>query len=119
MLLKKEMFRSIGELFANEYGRKVIGYLVVARNTRFFLKDYLKRLEKGDGSETSKKDPEKRRDELFEYSSPFLIEYIRKELKNLLYNGAVGILVPSILEKLGPKANDLIQSIADLILESR
>lgn len=112
------MFRSIGDLFGNEYGRKVITYLVVARDTRFFLKDYSKRLEKGDASETSKKDPEKRRAELFDYSSPFLVDYIRKELKSLLYNGAVGILVPSILQRLGAKANELIQAIANLILES-
>lgn len=97
----EEMFRETNELFNNDYGRKIIAYLVTPRDPRFFLKDYSKRLEKGDQSETSKKDPEKRRAELFEYSKPFLLEYISKEINNWLYNGGAGILIPLILHKMG------------------
>lgn len=95
------MFRSLKELFNNDYGRKVITYLVAPRDSRFFIKDYVKKIEKGDSSETSKKDPEKRRAELFDYAKPFFKEFINKELPNLLYNGEIGILLPSILEKFG------------------
>lgn len=111
------MFRSLRELFNNEYGRKVIAYIVAPRDSRFFLKDYVKRLEKGDSSETRKKDPEKRQAEIFDYSKPFLIEFVAKEMHQLLYNGGVGILIPFILQKLGKEAKDLIQKCADIILE--
>lgn len=105
----EEMFRSTPELFANDYGRKLIAYLSAPRDPRFFLKDYSKRLEKGDQSETSKKDPEKRRAELFEHSKPYFLEHISKEIKNWLYDGTSGILMPVILQKIGNfKANPII-----------
>lgn len=97
----EEMFRSTEEIFKSEYGRKVIAYIVAPRDSRFFLKDYVKQIEKGDESETSKKDPEIRRAELFNYSKPFLKEFILKDISSLLYNGGSGILVPVILSKLG------------------
>jgi pumilio family protein 6 len=97
----KELFRSTKELFDNEYGRKVITYLIAPRDSKFFLKDYVKRLEVGDASETSKKDPEIRRKELFEYSKTHLKTILNKEMSNMLYNGASGILIPFILEKIG------------------
>lgn len=96
-----ELFRSIKEVFDNEYGRKVMTYLIKPRDSRFYIKDYVKRLEQGDSTETSKKDPEKRKAELFEYSKPFIMEFFKKEIQNLLYNGASGILVPFFIEKLG------------------
>ena len=94
------MYRSTKELFDNEYGRKVITYLIAPRDSRFFLKDYVKRLEIGDSSETSKKDPEIRRKELLDYSKPHLKAYLKKEITSLLFNGAGGILVPIILDQL-------------------
>lgn len=97
----EEMLRSINELFDNDYGRKVIAYLVTPRDPRFFLKDYVKRLETGDQSETSKKDPEKRRAELFEHSKSYLLEFISKDINSWLYNGGSGILVPLVLQKMG------------------
>ena len=95
------MFRSIKELFENEYGRKVITYLITPRDSKFFLKDYVKRLEVGDSTDTSKKDSEVRRKELFEYSKAHLKTFLSKEMPDLLYNGAGGILIPLIIEKLG------------------
>jgi hypothetical protein len=74
---------------------------VAPRDTKFFIKDYLKRLEKGDNTETSKKDPEKRRQELVDHIKPHLKQFLNKEIAGLLFNGAAGILIPSILDKLG------------------
>jgi pumilio family protein 6 len=113
----KELFRSIKELFDNEYGRKVITYLVTPRDSKFFIKDYVKRLEAGDGSETIKKDAELKRKELFEYSKAHLKDYINKEINNLLYNGASGILIPFILEKLEKDGDEIIKKIANIVLE--
>ena len=39
--------------------------------------------------------------ELFEYSKTFFKEFLNKEINNVFYNGASGILIPPILEKLG------------------
>ena len=88
-------------MFDNDHGRKVITYLVAPRDTKFFIKDYVKRLEKGDNTETSKKDPEKRREELLDHVKAYFKTFLNKEIENLVFNGAAGILVPSILDKLG------------------
>jgi hypothetical protein len=61
----------------------------------------VKRLEAGDSTETSKKDALVRRKELFEYSKTHLKAFLNKELPNVLYNGASGILIPFVVEKLG------------------
>ena len=52
-----ELFKSIDEVFENENGRKVLTYLISPRDKRFFIADYIKLLESGDTSETSKKEP--------------------------------------------------------------
>ncbi len=95
----------------------MITYILAPRDTRFFLKDYTKRLETGDDKETSKKDPEIRRKELVAYSKSHLKTYITKELSNLLSNGASGILLPEILEKLEQEADDIVRKLADILLD--
>jgi pumilio homology domain family member 6 len=115
----EELFRSVKELFDNEYGRKVITYLLAPRDTRFFLKDLIKRLEVGDKTDTSKKNPELRKRELFDYAKPFLKEFLNKEIESLLSNGASGILVPIIVSHLGIEGDDLIKSIADCLLKKK
>lgn len=107
------------ELFNNEYGRKVITYLVAPRDTRFFIKDYVKGLETGDQSETKKKDPELRKKELLDYTKPILKEFLNKEIASLLFNGAGGVLIPVVLKELGADGNDMITSIAGCLLAER
>jgi hypothetical protein len=107
----------VKELFENDHGRKVITYLVAPRDTKFFIKDYVKRLEKGDNTETSKKDPEKRRQELVDHIKPYLKAFLNKEIASLLFNGAAGILVPSMLDKLGSDGDEIIQKIAIVLLK--
>ena len=104
-------------MFDNEYGRKVITYLVSPRDSKFFIKDYVKRLEAGDNSETVKKQADVKRKELFDYSKTHLKDYINKEINSLLYNGAGGILIPFILEKLEKEGDEIIKKIANIVLE--
>lgn len=96
-----ELLRSIEQVVENDYGRKVVSYLIAPRDSKFFIKDYVKRLEKGDLSETSKKNPEKRRAELFDYSKAAILAYLKKNNDTILFNGSFGILVSLFLEKLG------------------
>ncbi|CAF0964701.1 unnamed protein product [Brachionus calyciflorus] len=114
-----EMFRSLKEVIENDYGRKILTYIMAPRDSRFFIKDYVKRLEQGDSSETSKKDPEKRRAELFDYSKSALLEYFKKEKANVFYNGGFGILLPIFLDKLGKEGDELTKILADAILENQ
>jgi len=92
---------------------------VAPRDTRFFIKDYTKRLENGDASETKKKDPELRKKELLDYAKPFLKDFLNKEIANLLFNGAGGVLIPVVLKELGSDGNDIIKKIADQLLKTR
>jgi pumilio family protein 6 len=116
-LVLDELFRSIDELFANDYGRKVLTYLIAPRDTRFFIKTYVKQLEYGDQSETSKKSPDIRRNELCSYSIKFVYDYIHKNLNELLRNGATGILIPEIILKLDDKlCDEILIKLAGLLL---
>ncbi len=74
--------------------------MIAPRDSRFFIKDYVKRLETGDQSETKKKDPEIRKKELLDYSKPFIKEFLNKEIESVLFNGAAGILIPVALKHL-------------------
>lgn len=92
-----ELFKSIDEVFENEHGRKVLTYLISPRDKRFFIADYIKLLESGDSSETSKKEPEKRQAELRDYAIKFFHDYLNKNITKVVTNGAIGILVPEII----------------------
>jgi len=92
---------------------------VAPRDTRFFIKDYTKRLENGDASETRKKDPELRKKELLDYAKPFLRDFLNKEIASLLFNGAGGVLIPVVLKELGSDGDAIITSIADQLLKTR
>jgi pumilio family protein 6 len=116
-LVLDELFRSIDDLFANDYGRKVLTYLIAPRDSRFFIKTYVSKLEYGDQSETSKKSPEIRRNELCSYSIKFVYEYVSKNLESLLKNGAAGILIPEIIQKLDQKLLDeILNKLIEILL---
>jgi pumilio family protein 6 len=112
-----ELFRSIDELLQNDYGRKVVSYLIAPRDTRFFYKDYNKRLEGGDASETSKKEKKIRYEELLQYSIKYLAEYLNKNLEKCLRNGPVSVLVPLIINKL-ENSDETFSKLANLLLTS-
>lgn len=75
--------------------------MLTPRDTRFFLKALVQRLEAGDATSTSKKDDDVRKRELFAHAKAPLKDFLNKEMRELLYNGATGILVPIIIDKLG------------------
>ena len=112
-----ELFRSIEELLQNDYGRKVVSYLIAPRDKRFFYKDYNKRLEGGDASETSKKEKKIRYDELIQYSIKYLAEYLNKNLEKCLRNGPISVLVPLIINKL-ENSDETFSKLANLLLST-
>lgn len=113
-----ELFRSIDDLFKNDYGRKVLTYLMAPRDRRFFIKDYIKTLEKGDTTTTSKKEPEKRHLELREYSIKYFHNYLLKNIDNLITNGSVGIIVPQILLNENNDSKEILDKLAEFLLSS-
>jgi len=59
-----EMIPHLLELMRNQYGRKVLLYLLSPRNKKYFVPQYINILEAGDENETSKKDSTTRQNEL-------------------------------------------------------
>jgi len=112
-----ELFKSIDTVFENENGRKVLTYLISPRDKRFFIADYIKLLESGDTSETSKKEPEKRQAELRDYSIKFFHDYLNKNITKVVTNGAIGILVPEIIVNDLKNYQEILVKLADFILE--
>jgi len=45
--------------------------------------------------------------------------HLNKEIANLLCNGASGILIPIIIDKLNAESDDLVKTVADLLLRER
>ncbi|TRY76694.1 hypothetical protein TCAL_02671 [Tigriopus californicus] len=86
-----EMIEAIDELVASGSGRKVLMYLVAARNTTYISKDVIDLLETD--TETSKKDPAIRAAELRALISPALVKYVLTNMTELLKdNGKVVFL---------------------------
>ncbi|KAJ1766572.1 Pumilio y domain member 6 [Coemansia sp. RSA 1813] len=68
----------VGDLLANQYGRRVPLYVLSGRNPLYVGSDALKVLRSGDSvrAETSKKDPEMRYRELRTHISPKMVEWV-------------------------------------------
>lgn len=115
-IILDELFHSIKDIIENEYGRKVVKYLVAPRDTKFFIKDYIKRLEAGDGNENSKKPQAVRSSELLEHSLSYLNEYLSKNLTNVLLNNpAIGVIMPLVISKLN-NPSDVLNKLSQLLL---
>lgn len=87
--LLSEILSKIGEILKDQYGRKVIIYLLSARDKRFFTPKCITLLEQGDGNAFSKKDATTRQaelrneilDPLFKYLASNICEIIKDKSK--------------------------------------
>ncbi|XP_072172777.1 pumilio homolog 3-like [Diadema setosum] len=94
----EELMKSAYEVATDQYGRKVLFYLLVPRDPSHFHPDIVKQLQKGDDNPVSKKDRTVRRKELLEAASPALLKLLLTHTKEMAYSKSNSQLALAILE---------------------
>lgn len=97
VLVKKAIFSEIlselQDIIANQYGRKVILYLLKPRSHSYFLPDIIKLLECGDDNPHSKKVASVRQEELRSAILPELLKTMVPHISDILKNKSVAIVL--------------------------
>jgi len=112
VLVKKALFPEIisnlDEIMLDQYGRKVLLYLLKPRSKSYFIPDILKILQQGDGNAHSKKDQSVRQCELREAVLPELLKAMVSPIKDILRNKSAAIVLLAAIEV----SKDLAESIS-------
>lgn len=120
VLAKKALFTEITEnlkdLMVNQYGRKVILYLLKPRSPSYFNPDTLKMLQQGDKNKHSKKDSSVRYEELRNAILPDLLDSLLTHVKDIISNKSASIVFLAALDVSGgmPKSESLLHKLAEL-----
>lgn len=97
-IILSEVLSNLSEIVHNEYGRKVILYLVARRDTHYFHPALVEFLKKGDGNAFSKKPADVREKEVLESVIDKLLESIVSETNTWLSNAPTQMVTLAILK---------------------
>ncbi|BFZ17092.1 hypothetical protein BsWGS_20131 [Bradybaena similaris] len=92
-----EMLKSLNEVVQDQYGRKVLLYLLCPRDSHHFHPDVVKILHEGDSNPTSKKVRDVRAKELRTHVSPALIKYLEDNTSAMLSDSHTALLLKEII----------------------
>lgn len=121
VLLKKALFpeilSSLEDLLVDQYGRKVLLYIMKPRHSSCFLPEVTKFLQEGDGNPHSKKDISVRQQELRDILLPDLFDCLANNAKDIILNKSTAVVLLAALEvaKDSPKAIVLMEKIASIV----
>ncbi|CAK8680213.1 pumilio homolog 3-like [Clavelina lepadiformis] len=113
--LVQHIVKGMDELVHNKYGRKVILYLLSPRNSSYFLPETVKLLSMGDGNKTSKKPMEQRHQELSEAALPGVMEYIIQNLKTIIFDHSLFVLIETAVVNCTGDTRPLIDAVMKLL----
>lgn len=97
VILLDEMLKKLDEVAQDQYGRKVLLYLLCPRDPHHFHPDIVRVLQEGDQSLTSKKAKAVRYKELLEHVSAPLLQYIVEHISSLVVNNNMLLLLLAII----------------------
>ena len=123
VILKKiiisEILKNLPKIILNEYGRKVILYIVARRDTHYFHPVLVNFLKTGDEIAISKKPSNVREQEILESVIDTLLESITSEIEIWLSNASIQILTLAILKSNHDKnLNSVFEAIAKFVINS-
>uniref|UniRef100_A0A6V7LNR9 PUM-HD domain-containing protein n=1 Tax=Bracon brevicornis TaxID=1563983 RepID=A0A6V7LNR9_9HYME len=123
VLMKKilipEIVASLEEIVCNEFGKKVVLYLVARRDTHHFHPQLIEALKEGDGNATSKKPQDIREKELLEVVIDPLLQAVAGNCEFWLANGSLAMVTLAILKKgRGEELKKAFQAIAEFLVKS-
>lgn len=115
--LLDELMKDISDVAADQYGRKVLLYLLQPRNTRHFHPDIIKILARGDGNANSKKSTEVRQKELLGVASPALLSWVVEHAGEAIQDNALLLLLTNIMNSASGDKSEAMKSVSVLAAE--
>lgn len=112
-----ELIKSADELANDAYGRKVLLYLLASRDPLHFHPDIVSVLQKGDGNVHSKKQPDQRRQELCQYVSKPLLQWIVDNSKSIVKDNSLLLLLSAIIKHALTDPTAAMKAIAEIAAE--
>ncbi|KAF2897689.1 hypothetical protein ILUMI_08483 [Ignelater luminosus] len=119
-LITSQILTHAKELATDEWGRKVLLWLTSPADHTHFHPIFIKELEDGRQTSTSKKEVPIRRKELLQYCSPDLLKLIHSDSSFWLSTASVAFITVSVL-KSGTNEEDFtsaLESVAKVIVDS-
>eukprot|EP00794_Sanderia_malayensis_P008276 gene8276-9160_t len=112
-----EIVSELESIIQDQYGRKVLLYLLNGRDKRFFNQQYISNLEKGDGNITSKKSSDVRQAELRKGILDPLLKYINENIENIIKDKSQCQILLAAMEhsKESKVSSDVMNSIIELM----
>lgn len=122
VLMKKlvipEIVSDLVEIATNEYGRRVVLYLVARRDSHYFHPALVEQLKQGDDNATSKKSADVRENELVEAIVESFLESIATNVTSWLANSSTAIVTLAILKRgHGERLASALEAIAQFIAD--
>ncbi|XP_012532471.1 pumilio homolog 3 [Monomorium pharaonis] len=115
-IILSELQEDLVNIALNEYGKRVIQYLVARRQPFYFSPDMVEYLHQGDDNSTSKKLADIREKELLESICDPLFDSIIADTATWLSNGSIAMTTLAILKAgSGEKLNSAFESIAKFV----
>jgi len=113
-----EILGDLVEIASNEYGRRVILYLVARRDGRYFHPALVERLRTGDENATSKKAADVRESELIAAVIEPFLDSIVENVDSWLANSSIAIVTLAVLKRgEGEKLRGAFEAIASFIAD--
>ncbi|KAK9883600.1 hypothetical protein WA026_001775 [Henosepilachna vigintioctopunctata] len=113
------IFENAKDLATNEWGRKVLLWLVVPDDSSYFHPKFIKELKTGRERSNSKKPVEMRRTEILSYSSKPLLNLIISEptfwlSDSILAYEMLAIIKSATIKEVGPAFDSIVEVITDI-----
>ncbi|RWS23834.1 pumilio domain-containing protein KIAA0020-like isoform X2 [Leptotrombidium deliense] len=103
------------DLVKDKHASKVFEYILSPRDPRFFHRDVVTILAKGDNNPHSKKSSTTRYEELKTFAFPHLLKLVENHCKQMLFNGATSLLLVNILTQAVDNKSAAITSLVKCI----
>uniref|UniRef100_A0AAU7VFU8 Pumilio-like protein 3 n=1 Tax=Enchytraeus coronatus TaxID=208440 RepID=A0AAU7VFU8_9ANNE len=109
-----ELLKCVDVLAGDQYGRKVLLYLLQSRDTLHFHPDIVSVLTQGDGNAHSKKDAQIRREELLTHVSRPLVQWIAQHAQEYSVSSSMLPLIVSIIQHVKCDRTEAMRSISQV-----
>jgi len=117
-MIISQILTDVETLAKDEWGRKIILWLVAPADSVHFHPLFIKELEAGLQASTSKKTPDIRRKELLNYIVPSLLQLVASKAEFWLANASVAMITLAILKSsFDHDVSDALQSVAETIAD--
>ncbi|KAL5022835.1 hypothetical protein ScPMuIL_001990 [Solemya velum] len=113
----EELLKSLQGIVTDQYGRKVLLYILCHRSPLHFHPDVVSILQEGDDNLVSKKSKTVRKRELLEHMSGPLLQYLEDHARELVTDNASLLLILAIITHATGKTSGAMEAVAKIAAE--